>query len=105
MEFLMRAFKLIFLSLAFALCAACSEKPSDDVLKWAIGEKHPSIGLGAIKMESYDITNSYTREVEGEEIFYYDYSVKVQKNMFVPNGLVNGSISLVKRGDKWYMLR
>lgn len=102
---MMRIVKATLVSLVFVLCAACSDKPSDDVLKWAIGEKHPSIAVGVFKMESYEITNSYTREIENEKVFYYDYSVKVNKNAFVPNGLVNGTLSLVKRGEKWYMLR
>lgn len=75
------------------------------MLKWAIGEKHPSIAVGAIKMESYEITNSYTREIENEKVFYYDYSIKVKNSMFVPNGGINGTLTLVKRGEKWYMLR
>lgn len=100
-----RVVRLIFLSVVFMLCGACSDKPSEDVLKWAIAEKHPSIAVGAIKMESYEITNSYTREIENEEVFFYDYAIKTQKNMFVPNGLVTGNFSLVKRGEKWYILR
>lgn len=89
--------KIILMALALLTTAACSNGPSEDTLKWAIGQQHSSISVGAVRMKSYDITNHYTHEINGETIYTYDYTAKLQ------NMNLDGSFSLIKRGDKWYM--
>ena len=89
--------RLTLLAFAFFALTACSGAPSDDVLEWAIGQKHSSIQMGVVKMKDYEIDNSYTREIEGESVFFYDYAANTSM------GIVRGSFSVVKRGEKWYM--
>ncbi|HCE5838012.1 hypothetical protein ACOY4E_30055 [Pseudomonas aeruginosa] len=84
---------------------ACSAAPSDDVLVWAITQKHPSIDGSLVVMKSYDITNHYTREIRGEIIYVYDYTVTGTSKLFSGEKSESGTFSLVKRGEKWYMYR
>lgn len=84
---------------------ACSAAPSDDVLVWAISQKHSSIEMGLVKMKNYKITNNYTREIQGETIYFYDYTLVGTSKLFPGEKSESGTFSLVKRGEKWYMYR
>lgn len=86
--------RTFLMALAFLASAGCSKAPSEDILKWAIGKQIP---VAAVKMTGYEITNDYTRDINGETIYIYDYTAKV-------NGSdLNLTFALVHRGDKWYM--
>jgi ABC-type uncharacterized transport system YnjBCD substrate-binding protein len=89
--------RTVLMALALLACVACSNGPSDEVLRWAIGQQHSSIAIGVVTMKNYEITNHYNRDINGETIYTYDYTAKLQSTN------LNGNFSLVKRGDKWYM--
>lgn len=86
--------RVLLMALAFMASAGCSKAPSEDVLKWAIGKQIP---IAAIKMSGYEITNSYTRDINGETIYFYEYTAKL------PSTSMNLKLALVERGNKWYM--
>lgn len=100
---LIKTIRIILTALAFITATACSAEPANDIVKWAIGQKHPSIEMGAVKMESYDITNHYTRQIRGETIYVYDYTATITSKLYTGQQAIKGSFTIVKRGDKWYM--
>lgn len=95
--------RVILVSLALMMSTACSAEPSNDILKWAIIQKHAGIEAGAVKMENYDITNHYTRKINDETIYVYDYTATTTSKLYTGQQIIKGNFSLVKRGDKWYM--
>lgn len=56
-------------------------------------------GLGN-KLKNFKITNHYTRKVDGEKIFVFDYVAQVSSISGEQNS--EGAVYFVKRGEKWY---
>lgn len=98
---------LQFLAVAFlfSIITACSAEPSNDVLVWAIRQKHPSIDETLVKMKSYKITNHYNKEIKDEKVYFYDYTVTGTSKLFIGEQSESGTFAVVKRGEKWYMYR
>ena len=93
MKYIKKSRKFL-IAFAFLASVGCSKAPSEDILKWAIGKQIP---IAAVKMTGYEITNNYTRDINGETIYYYDYTATVN------GSILNLRFALVHRGDKWYM--
>lgn len=90
------------------LLAGCSSPP-DAVIEEAIINKHGGLKMKIYTLENYEITNSYTQEINGETYYVYDYagnvkaySDEVRMSGFKVNDTISGTVSIVKRGDNWY---
>ena len=105
-------FKFLTLIL-FTLLTGCSaglDLPEDKIIRIAIDR---SAGVGDVyKLNSYDITNSYSRLVNGEEYVTIEYigtfdmkdSWKERHNYPKESHQIkqSGTLSVVKRGNQWY---
>lgn len=100
---LIKTTRIALMAFALITATACSAEPASDIVKWAIGQKHPSIEMGAVNMKNYDITNHYTRIINNETIYLYDYTATTTSKVFTGEQAIKGSFAVVKRGDKWYM--
>lgn len=85
----------------------CSSGPPEDIVKDAISKSYSEVQSGWYKITEYEITNSYTREMDDETVHFLDYVVHFKQNEESAYELPSldakeGTISLVKRGDKWY---
>lgn len=99
---------LLALSLVAPL-VGCSSGPQDEVIGNAIKETDSTIRQGAYVLDTFEVTNSYTREIGGETVYVYDYAGNVvaknemvTREGFPANGKIEGTISVVQRGDAWY---
>lgn len=94
-----------------SILSGCSSPP-DDIIEKAIINNHPSLqGGNWYTLDRYEINNSYTREIAGETVYVYDYTMhaKSVKEMpadgaFKNNVSASGTVNIVKRGDVWYGL-
>lgn len=100
---LIKTTRIILMAFALITATACSAEPASDIVEWAIGQKHPSIEMGTVKIKSYDITNHYTRQVRDETIYLYDYTAKTTSKLYTGEQAIKGSFAVVKRGEKWYI--
>lgn len=106
---LYRSFALAIIALSLFL-TGCSSGAPDDVIKEAIAKNHNTIQYKLYFMDDYKITNSYTREMNGETYYVYEYDVNVHAcdgcvgkiPQLKKTDTLQGSVSLVQRGDKWY---
>lgn len=109
-----RAGSLLFaLVVAFAL-TGCFGGPSGDVIEKAIAKQQPYIKPGVFyNLADYKVTNQYSREINGETVYTVEYTGNItasaELRRLVPNRpdmekTIQGTVSMVKRGDAWYFV-
>jgi len=103
---------LFALTVAFGL-SGCFGGPPDGVIEQAIAKKHLSIQPGVFfELGDYKVTNQYSRQIDGETVYTVDYAGKITPSaalrQVAPNmhkdQSIRGAVSMVKRGDAWYIL-
>ncbi|MBY0453271.1 MAG: hypothetical protein K2Q11_00095 [Burkholderiaceae bacterium] len=101
----------IIISMIFLF--GCSGNVPNDAIEAAITNKFPN--KIAFQLNSWKETNSYTRNINGEEVKFIEYKAEFElkkdyKKYLKSNGGISfpnefyeakGEISLVKRGSKW----
>lgn len=100
-------FSLIALSL---LITGCSSGAPDEAIKQAIMDNQNTLKHKLYILDDFTVTNSYTREFGDETYYVYEYDADVHAcdgcvgkiPQLKPNAVLQGSVSLVQRGDNWY---
>lgn len=98
-----------------SLCG-CSSNPPEDSLKECILTGTSYIfgyREGKIDIDSYNITNKYTRIINGEKVNVYEVEYKIRLTPKAEGAklapehfqLHRNIFGLVKRGKKWYYIR
>lgn len=103
-----RPFLLIAILALTGLLSGCFG-PSDADIEAAIIEKHGGLSMKVYKLVDYHVTNSYSEDFGGGTVYIYEYTGNVAaandgvtKSGFKANDTISGTVSLMKRGDKWY---
>lgn len=115
--FLMSSYHIKWITAAVAVffLSACGGPP-DDIVRLAIID---SIHAKAFSVSKWNNVNSYERKENGEDVQYIEYEatlkIKPEYEKYVnsgggisfPSAIVerNGTVGLIKRGDKWYLSR
>lgn len=100
----------LILFIALVGCSSGADMPEESVIRNVIAK---TSGIGGIyNLDTYEITNSYSREVDGEEHVTIEYQgVFNMKDQWKGTSTFSadpeqvtkpGSITVVKRGSKWY---
>lgn len=92
---------LVLLAVSFFL-VGCSSGAPDEAIKQAIINSQPTLKGGGFVLVKYEITNTYTREIEGETYHFYDYNGEISSAFAETHNPIQGSVGLVHRGDSWY---
>lgn len=97
--------------------------PPDDAITQAIlldGAKKSGItqsffvegvNEGSISIVKQEITNSWTEEIEKEKVYFYEYDLEfefLQHKGLLRKGLKRnptGRVSIVQKGEKWYVYK
>lgn len=92
-----------------AILTGCSSGAPDEAIKQAIIENQWKLKSKVYIMDDYEITNSYTKELGDETYYIYEYDAHVRacpgctiSAMVKETATLQGSVSLVQRGDNWY---
>lgn len=107
---------LFFIISLSCMVGGCSSSPPDGVMRESLLKGtmfyYPAQEK-SLEIDSYKITNSYTKNINGEPVNVYEVTFKMKlgpkgnasnfKSIdFEPNNNVFG---LVKRGNSWYYIR
>lgn len=112
----MKSFGIFKCSLVFSIVlflSSCSSPPSD-VIEIGITNQFPS--KAAYGLDDWNKVNSYTRQIQGEEVYYLEYKAKFKLKKEYRKYLNNGggvsfsseyydstgTVAFVRRGSKWY---
>lgn len=112
----MKVVKYFLIVLACSFIFSCSS-PSTDLVKDEIIKQFPN--RSAFQLNSWEKVNSYTRTIEGEEVYYIEYSAKFELKKeykkYLNSGAgisfnsefydSTGTVAFVKRGSKWYSIQ
>lgn len=110
----MKYISKFILILCLIAISGCSSSPPDELIEKSIVKKFPN--PNAFQLNSWSETNSYTREVSGEEVYILEYESefelkpKYKKYLNSGGGISfpnefyesKGNVSFVERGSKWY---
>lgn len=113
----MKFMNISLLAVYLSMRAACSSSPPNDLIEESISKKFPN--PAAYQLNSWDVVNSYEREVQGEQIYFIEYKagfeLKPQAKKYLNSGDgfsfphefydSTGKVAFVKRGSKWYAMR
>jgi hypothetical protein len=100
--------------------SGCSHKPDEETIQSGLqnyvekttidltgmGHVMPNLaqyGGPKNKLVDYRITNKYTKKVDGENYYIYDFEADIRH--YAGEGTIQGSIGFVKRGESWYSIR
>lgn len=100
---------LLLLAVSFVL-VGCSSGAPDDAIQQAITDNQNTLKYKLYILDDFKITNSYTRELGDETYYVYEYDANVHAcdgcvgkiPQLKQTDVLQGSVSLVKRGDSWY---
>lgn len=100
----------LFTIITLTACSSSSEFPENEIMRKAI-QKTSSIA-GFYDLDSFEITNSYTRQIKGEEYLTIEYQGEFEMKKkwrkadtfsADPRQVTkSGAFSIVKRGNQWY---
>jgi len=118
----MKKISTLMFGLFIVMLSACgSSTPSEDVVKDSVAKMMtvaihcPECPLEVVILDDYEITNSYTKEVNNETAYLFEFKLnlkvmgwdgsKVLKDEINNYGPMTGTVALVKRGNKWYSIK
>ena len=116
----MNKFSFVFFIIVTAFLSGCSDSAPSDVIMGVV--KNAAMGgLEGLFIDEesldYEVINEYTEPYDDKTLYVYEYEVTGEfKKDFVGYGGINGkkkgdtfkregTMSLVKKGEKWYRVK
>lgn len=120
----MKIISMLVLGLFIVMLSACgSSAPPDDIVKNSVANmmaaqfhlQNVGAPLEVLILDDWEITNSYTKVVDNETGYLYEFQTnlkvkgwdgsKIIEGEINDYGPMSGTVALVKRGSKWYSVQ
>lgn len=120
----MRKISMLVIGLFVVMLSSCgSSAPPDDLVKNSaatmiaaqLNLNNVGAPLEVLILEDWEITNSYTKVVDNEKGYLYEFKTnlkvkgwdgtKIIEDNINDYGPMSGTVALVKRGSKWYSVQ